>query len=130
MSAPNPHHVEIAKLRSRVAELEAEVAYLKETQNGHRAQQEIAAISQTFGVPPTVAALMRKLSDGNVKSLEALRNRFDAEDDANTKVIDVYISRLRKQFGRDSFITHCRLGRSMSPEMCARVREAMFRGMT
>lgn len=123
----NPLHIEIAKLRERLEYLEAENARLNSLLFGQSAENQIAIISTALDVPPARAALMRTMSDGGIKSIEKLLASYKHRDEENVsvRVIDVHISKIRKQFGKTSIIVHWGFGRSMSPELCERVNAAL-----
>lgn len=124
MNPSNPLHDEIARLRRRVDELEAEVLISRRTAVAHRDNETIYRIRTHFKTGKACAGIMALLSAGGVRSREQLWECWNHSEEAELEKgsLDVFIHRVRKMLGRDSLINHRGTGYSMSEEARALVR--------
>jgi DNA-binding response OmpR family regulator len=112
---------ELVQLRDRVADLEAELAELKNTDR----QDELRlrdAIGLTIGVTKMLCALAR----GGIMSREQLMHHgVDNYDCGSLRLVDSMVKRIRKQVPWIRIKTHYGYGYELEAGSLARVREMM-----
>lgn len=130
MTPSNPLHDEIALLRRRIDELEAEVLIARRAAAAHLDNETIYRLRTHFKTGKACAGIMALLSAGGVKSREQLWECWNHSEEAQLEKgsLDVFIHRVRKILGRDALISHRGTGYSMSAEARAVVRAAAGAG--
>lgn len=112
---------EIASLRAKVDELEAENERLRETTN-----RKVEAIKRCFRLTANEARIVALLSDGHIHSREIMVEQCEG-DEVQARTIDSRVRRIRgkRQLG---FETHYGVGYALDKPSLAKVRAAIAKG--
>lgn len=117
----------------RCEELEGLVDYYKRELGILHRLADRAALEQVVHLPPTQAAILlalygRRGATLSKDGLMAVLYSDRAGEEPEIKIVDVFISKLRKAIGRDKIITHWGVGYRLSPEGLAWVAQALAAG--
>jgi DNA-binding response OmpR family regulator len=111
--------LELVELRERVADLEAELADLKNT----KAQDELK-LKEATGLSPGTSKMLLALSRGGIMSrVQLLCHGCANGEDNDVRLVDSQIKRLRKKAPWIRVITHYGYGYELAPESVKKVRE-------
>jgi len=111
-------HEEIARLRNRIADLEAEITFVRDQSEG-----AAATLGLAFSLSPQEAAVLEVLYRAKGKVVSAARmvdmlpNKFRTEDCDEHAYAAVYIYKLRHKLGRTAVLTSWGQGFCLSSNM-------------
>lgn len=113
---------ELTALRQRVADLEAELAELKNTD-----RQEELRLREAFGLTVGVTKMLLGMSRGGIMSREQLAHIAYGENDVDgdPRRVDSTIKRIRQRLPWIRINSHYGYGYELDPESVVAVRAAM-----
>lgn len=113
---------EIASLRAKVDELEAENERLRETTN-----RKVEAIKRRFNLTANEARIVALLSDGHIHSRERIIEECVGTNMNELRNVDSHMKRIRAK-NQVNFTAHYGIGYSLDEVSLAKVRAAIAKG--
>jgi len=117
---------ELVQLRERVADLEAELAELKNVKVEHE-----LGVRKAFDLSPGTSKMLLALARGGIMSREQLMHHGCAAGaDHDLRLVDSQVKRIRQRLPWVQIKSHYGYGYELAPESVARVRAAAKGEMT